>query len=227
MCQIGYMMLAAGLGPIGYAFAIFHLLTHGFFKAGHVPRRRLGHARHERPGRHAPVRRPLVGHPDHGDHLRPGCLAIIGFPFLDGFWSKDKIIESAFTGEGWRPWVFGVAALIGAGDHRVLHVPPVLHDLPGKKRWTDDVHPHESPAHDHADDRARVGRLSSVDCVLSSTGPSRAGSTRLPAIATRASPSSRPGRADPDPRLVAAGVALAWRMYPGAAGAEPLRAARC
>jgi NADH-quinone oxidoreductase subunit L len=33
MSQIGYMMLAAGLGPVGYAFAIFHLLTHGFFKA--------------------------------------------------------------------------------------------------------------------------------------------------------------------------------------------------
>ncbi|GAJ79617.1 NADH-quinone oxidoreductase subunit L, partial [Nocardia brasiliensis NBRC 14402] len=34
MSQIGYMMLAAGLGPAGYAFAIMHLLTHGFFKAG-------------------------------------------------------------------------------------------------------------------------------------------------------------------------------------------------
>ena len=34
MSQIGYMMLAAGLGPAGYAFAIVHLLTHGFFKAG-------------------------------------------------------------------------------------------------------------------------------------------------------------------------------------------------
>ena len=33
MSQIGYMMLAAGLGPVGYVFAIFHLLTHGFFKA--------------------------------------------------------------------------------------------------------------------------------------------------------------------------------------------------
>ncbi|HOB04795.1 MAG TPA: NADH-quinone oxidoreductase subunit L, partial [Propionibacteriaceae bacterium] len=33
MSQIGYMMLAAGIGPEGYAFAIFHLLTHGFFKA--------------------------------------------------------------------------------------------------------------------------------------------------------------------------------------------------
>ena len=34
MSQIGYMMLAAGLGPVGAAFAIFHLITHGFFKAG-------------------------------------------------------------------------------------------------------------------------------------------------------------------------------------------------
>ncbi|MEU0733353.1 NADH-quinone oxidoreductase subunit L, partial [Streptomyces lavendulocolor] len=34
MSQIGYMILAAGLGPIGYAFAIMHLVTHGFFKAG-------------------------------------------------------------------------------------------------------------------------------------------------------------------------------------------------
>src|SRR5918911_3920161 len=34
MSQIGYMMLAAGLGPIGYVFGILHLLTHGFFKAG-------------------------------------------------------------------------------------------------------------------------------------------------------------------------------------------------
>ena len=36
MSQIGYMMLAAGLGPIGYAFAIFHLFLHGFFKAGTI-----------------------------------------------------------------------------------------------------------------------------------------------------------------------------------------------
>ena len=34
MSQIGYMVLAAGLGPAGYAVAILHLLTHGFFKAG-------------------------------------------------------------------------------------------------------------------------------------------------------------------------------------------------
>jgi len=34
MSQIGYMILGAGLGPAGYAYAIMHLITHGFFKAG-------------------------------------------------------------------------------------------------------------------------------------------------------------------------------------------------
>ena len=57
MSQIGYMMLAAGIGPAGYAFAIFHLLTHGFFKANLFLGAGLGHARDERRGRHAQVRR--------------------------------------------------------------------------------------------------------------------------------------------------------------------------
>ena len=57
--QIGYMFLGVGLGGGAYALAIIHLLAHGFFKAGHVPRRRLGHARHERPGRHPALRRPV------------------------------------------------------------------------------------------------------------------------------------------------------------------------
>ncbi len=104
MSQIGYMMLAAGLGPVGYAFAIFHLLTHGFFKAGHVPRCRLGHARHERPGRHAPLRRAVARHEDHLGHVRPRLAGDHRRSRrLSGFWSKDKIIEAAFVGDGWRP----------------------------------------------------------------------------------------------------------------------------
>jgi NADH-quinone oxidoreductase subunit L len=145
MSQIGYMMLAAGLGPIGYAFAIFHLLTHGFFKAGmflgagsvmhamndQVDMRRFG-------ALWSVIRITAIT-------FGLGYLAIIGFPFMDGFYSKDKIIESAFTGEGWHPWVFGGAALIGAAITAFYMSRLYFMTFLGKKRWTDDVHPHESP----------------------------------------------------------------------------------
>ncbi len=145
MSQIGYMMLAAGLGPVGYAFAIFHLLTHGFFKAGLF----LG------------AGSVMHGMNDQVDMRRFGglsivmkvtwvtfglaWLAIIGFPGLSGFWSKDYIIEAAFVGEGWRPWVFGLAALLGAGVTAFYMTRLFAMTFHGKRRWTDDVHPHESP----------------------------------------------------------------------------------
>jgi NADH-quinone oxidoreductase subunit L len=146
MSQIGYMMLAAGLGPIGYAFAIFHLLTHGFFKAGlflgagsvmhgmnnQVDMRRFG-------GLSAVMKITWFT-------FMLGWLAIIGFPGLSGFWSKDKIIEAGFEGDGWRPWVFGLAALVGAGITAFYMTRLFLMTFHGKRRWTKDVHPHESPA---------------------------------------------------------------------------------
>ncbi len=145
MSQIGYMMLAAGLGPVGYAFAIFHLLTHGFFKAGmflgagsvmhgmndQVDMRRFG-------GLSSVMKVTWIT-------FGLGWLAIIGFPGLSGFWSKDKIIEAAFIGDGWRPWVFGLAALIGAGITAFYMTRLFLLTFHGERRWTDDVHPHESP----------------------------------------------------------------------------------
>ena len=145
MSQIGYMMLAAGLGPVGYAFAIFHLLTHGFFKAGlflgagsvmhgmgdQVDMRRFG-------GLSAVMKITWAT-------MALGWLAIIGFPGLSGFWSKDKIIEAAFVGEGWRPWVFGGAALIGAGITAFYMTRLFVMTFHGRRRWTDDVHPHEAP----------------------------------------------------------------------------------
>ncbi|MDE9365110.1 NADH-quinone oxidoreductase subunit L [Luteipulveratus sp. YIM 133132] len=146
MSQIGYMVLAAGLGPVGYAFAIFHLLTHGFFKAGmflgagsvmhgmndQVDMRRFG-------GLATVMKITWIT-------FGLGWLAIIGFPGLSGFWSKDKIIESAFVGDGWRPWVFGLAALIGAGITAFYMSRLFFMTFHGKRRWTEDVHPHESPA---------------------------------------------------------------------------------
>jgi NADH-quinone oxidoreductase subunit L len=145
MSQIGYMMLAAGLGPIGYAFAIFHLLTHGFFKAGmflgagsvmhgmndQVDMRRFG-------GISTVMKVTWVT-------FMLGWLAIIGVPPFSGFWSKDKIIEAAFVGDGWRPWVFGGAALVGAGVTAFYMTRLFLMTFHGERRWTDDVHPHESP----------------------------------------------------------------------------------
>jgi NADH-quinone oxidoreductase subunit L len=145
MSQIGYMMLAAGLGPVGYAFAIFHLMTHGFFKAGmflgagsvmhgmddQLDMRRFG-------GLSTVMRITWVT-------FGLGWLAIMGVPFFSGYFSKDKIIESAFIGEGWQPWVLGGAALVCAGITAFYMSRLFFMTFHGKRRWTDDVHPHESP----------------------------------------------------------------------------------
>ena len=145
MSQIGYMMLAAGLGPVGYAFAIFHLITHGFFKAGMFLG--AGSVMH---GMNDQVDMRRFGHLSGAMKVTwatfgVGWLAILGvFPFA-GFWSKDKIIEAAFIGEGWRPWVFGFAALIGAGITAFYMSRLFFMTFHGSKRWTKDVHPHESP----------------------------------------------------------------------------------
>ncbi len=150
MSQIGYMMLAAGLGPVGYAFAIFHLITHGFFKAGlflgagsvmhamgdTVDMRRFGGL-----ARLLPVTTITMG---------LGWLAILGVPPFSGFYSKDKIIEAAFMGEGWRPWVFGFAALLGAGITAYYMSRLFFMTFAGRRRWASDgpdaPHPHEAPA---------------------------------------------------------------------------------
>ncbi|WP_326694223.1 NADH-quinone oxidoreductase subunit L [Streptomyces sp. NBC_01387] len=150
MSQIGYMILAAGLGPIGYAFAIMHLVTHGFFKAGlflgagsvmhgmndEVDMRKYGGLR-----KYMPVTFVTFG---------LGYLAIIGFPGLSGFFSKDKIIEAAFAKGGTEGWILGGAALLGAGITAFYMTRVMLMTFFGEKRWVPDAdgnqpHPHESP----------------------------------------------------------------------------------
>ncbi len=74
-----------------------------------------------------------------------GWLAILGIPPFSGFWSKDKIIEVAFIGDGWKPWVFGLAALLGAGLTAYYMSRLFFMTFHGEKRWTDGQHPHESP----------------------------------------------------------------------------------
>src|SRR5699024_2360236 len=132
---IGYMMLAVGLGPAGYALGIMHLLTHGFFKAGlflgagsimhamsdEVDMRRFGGL-----WRYLPIKFGTFG---------VAYLAIIGFPFLSGFYSKDAIIEAAFGQDGWRAWAFGGVAVLGAALTAFYMTRLMLLTFFGQRRW--------------------------------------------------------------------------------------------
>ncbi len=141
MSQIGYMMLAAGIGPAGYAFAIFHLLTHGFFKANlFLGAGSVMHAMNDDVNmrRYGALRAAL---PITFITFACGYLAIIGFPGLAGFWSKDRIIEAAFNENVY----IGVGALIGAGITAFYMTRLMIMTFLSEKRWQRDVHPHESP----------------------------------------------------------------------------------
>jgi NADH-quinone oxidoreductase subunit L len=141
MSQIGYMMLAAGLGPAGYPFAIFHLLTHGFFKANmFLGAGSVMHAMDDDVNmRHYGGLARLI--PYTFATFAVGYLAIIGIPPFAGFWSKDKIIEAAFGDN----LVVGIVALLGAGITAFYMTRVMLMTYFGEKRWAESVHPHESP----------------------------------------------------------------------------------
>jgi len=154
--QIGYMVLAAGLGAAGYAFAILHLLTHGFFKAGLF----LGSGA------------VMHGMNDEQDMRRYGglrtflpityltfgmCyLAIIGVPPFAGFFSKDAIIEAALGSGGARGATLAAVAVLGAGITAFYMTRVMVMTFFGERRWAADQsevsaqravqHPHEAPA---------------------------------------------------------------------------------
>ena len=145
MSQIGYMILATGLGPAGYAFAMMHLLTHGFFKAGmflgagsvmhgmndEVDMRKYGALR-----KVMPITFATFG---------LGYLAIIGIPPFAGFYSKDKIIETAFNAGGSKGIILGCVTLLGAAITAFYMTRVMLMTFFGTKRWDSAAHPHESP----------------------------------------------------------------------------------
>ena len=144
MSQIGYMVLATGLGPVGYAFAIMHLLTHGFFKAGmflgagsvmhgtgdEVNMRKFGGIRH-----FMPITFATFG---------LGYLAILGVPPFAGFYSKDKIIETAFYAGGIKGILIGSIALFGAALTAFYMTRVMILTFAGTPRYDINNPPHES-----------------------------------------------------------------------------------
>jgi NADH-quinone oxidoreductase subunit L len=112
MSQIGYMFVAAGIGAYGYA--IFHLMTHAFFKAllfmtaglvihhldGEQDIRKMGGLRTLMPRTHLAF---VVG-----------ALSLMGIPIFSGFWSKDGIVSAAFASGDALGYTLFAAGLIGA-----------------------------------------------------------------------------------------------------------------
>lgn len=141
MSQIGYMMLAAGIGPAGAAFAIFHLFTHGFFKANmFLGAGSIMHAMDDDTDmRHFGALRKAM--PWTFITFGMGYLAIIGIPPLAGFYSKDHIVTAAWE----RGWYFGALAMVGALITAFYMTRLMMMTFFGKARWSDGVHPHESP----------------------------------------------------------------------------------
>ncbi len=146
MSQIGYMVLGAGLGPAGYAYAIMHLITHGFFKAGmflgagsvmhgmndEVNMRKYGGLR-----KFMPITFVTFG---------LGYLAIIGVPPFAGYFSKDKIIETALNAGGAKGIILGSITLLGAALTAFYMTRLMILTFTSSKRWDENQHPHESPA---------------------------------------------------------------------------------
>jgi NADH-quinone oxidoreductase subunit L len=123
-----------------------HLLAHGFFKAGlflgagsvmhamndSVDMRRFGGL-----WRRLPITFVTFG---------LGYLAIIGFPGLSGYFTKDAIIEAAFDFGGWAGYLLGGVAVLGAGLTAFYMTRLMILTFFGRPRWEEGVHPHEAPS---------------------------------------------------------------------------------
>lgn len=141
--QLGYMFLACGVGAFGAA--IFHLMTHAFFKAlmflgsgsvihgmhGEQDIRKMGALKKYLPITHITF---LLG-----------WVAIIGVPPFAGFFSKDEILAYAFQSPFGSPVLWAAGAL-GATLTAFYMTRLMALTFWGKSRVPKEVHPHESPA---------------------------------------------------------------------------------
>ena len=151
MSQIGYMFLAAGVGA--YGFAMFHLMTHAFFKAllflaAGIVIHRLGGEQDIR--KMGGVRKLM---PVTAVFFLIGTLALIGIPPLAGFWSKDAILASALATGGALGWFLYIAGLIGAvltGMYALRLYLLVFHGEPSAyvlEHTAEGAHGHEAHGH--------------------------------------------------------------------------------
>ena len=117
--QLGFMFVAVGIGA--HVAGIFHLMTHAFFKAGLFLG--AGSVMHAMSGSGDICKMGGLRHKLPITHATFGifCLAIAGFPFFSGFFSKDEILAGAFFADavGWAPFygkvLWGVLTLAALG----------------------------------------------------------------------------------------------------------------
>ncbi len=143
--QLGYMFFAAGVGA--YNASIFHLTTHAFFKALlFLSAGSVIHAMH-----HEQDMRKMGGLfkkiPFTATMMWIGSLAIIGFPYLSGYYSKESILENAFyasNGIAYFAYLVGIltALLTAFYSWRLLFL--TFHGENRSNNKTYD-HAHESP----------------------------------------------------------------------------------
>ena len=143
--QLGYMFFAAGVGA--YNASIFHLTTHAFFKALlFLSAGSVIHAMH-----HEQDMRKMGGLfkkiPFTASMMWIGSLAIIGFPYLSGYYSKESILENAFyasNGIAFFAYLVGIltALLTAFYSWRLLFL--TFHGENRSNNKTYD-HAHESP----------------------------------------------------------------------------------
>jgi NADH-quinone oxidoreductase subunit L len=142
--QLGYMFVAMGVGA--YSVGMFHLFTHAFFKAllflgsGSV----IHAMHHEQDIRHMGGLRKKI--PFTYWMMVIGTLALTGFPFTAGYFSKDAIIEAAFAGKNPMALYAFVMTVIAAGltsfySWRLIF--KTFHGKPHDQHHYDEAH--ESP----------------------------------------------------------------------------------
>jgi NADH-quinone oxidoreductase subunit L len=145
--QLGYMFL--GLGTGAFSAGIYHVMTHAFFKAllflgagsvihalsGEQDLRKMGGLR-----KYTPITMAT---------LLCGSLAIAGFPYLSGFYSKDKILEAAYEHAPWMYWV-GVftAGMTAFYVFRAFFL-CFMGEYRGKAASADHGHGHDDHGHGH------------------------------------------------------------------------------